>query len=224
MRLALFDLDNTLLTGDSDYEWVEFMIGRGVLEGRTAHAANDDVVRRDETGEISSEEFCLFYLATLAGREKSILDEWHLDYMRERIVPKIPQEALELLAQHRDAGDLIVLTTATNRFLVDPIATYLAIEHVIATEAECVDGRYTGRYTGIVNMREGKVKRLDVWLAERGYSWLDFSETWFYSDSKNDIPLLDRVSRPVAVDPDATLTAHARKRGWPVLRLHRPLA
>jgi HAD superfamily hydrolase (TIGR01490 family) len=219
MRLALFDLDNTLLTGDSDYEWVEFLIDRGVLDRKTAHAANRDVVRRDQNGDISSEEFVLFYLATLAGREKAVLAEWHQDYMRERIVPNIPQQALEMLAQHRDGGDLIVLTTATNRFLVDPIAAYLAIEHVIATEAECVDGKYTGNYVGTVNMREGKVKRLDVWLAERGYSWLDFNETWFYSDSRNDIPLLDRVSRPVAVDPDATLAAHARSRGWPVLRL-----
>ena len=163
----------------------------------------------------------MFYLATLAGRDKAALDVWHLDYMRERIVPNIPQAALELLAKHRDAGDLIVLTTATNRFLTEPIAAYLGVEHLIATEPECIDGRFTGNYVGILNMREGKVKRLDEWLVERGYGWLDFSETWFYSDSRNDIPLLDRVSRPVAVDPDDTLAAHARVRGWPVLRLRK---
>jgi HAD superfamily hydrolase (TIGR01490 family) len=224
MRLALFDLDDTLLTGDSDYEWVEFLIERGVLPHQAMHAANEAVARRDAKGEISSEDFARFYLATLAGRDKAQLDDWHLDYMREHIVPRIPQGALELLAEHRDAGDLIVLTTATNRFVAEPIAAYLAIEHVIATEPECIDGKYTGNYAGIVNKREGKVKRLDIWLVERGYSWLDFAETWFYSDSRNDIPLLNRVSRPVAVDPDATLAAHARSRGWPVLRLRRPPA
>jgi HAD superfamily hydrolase (TIGR01490 family) len=218
MRLALFDLDNTLLTGDCDYEWIEFLIGRGVLERKQADAA-DEIERNYKAGKIGEEESCLFYLESLAGREKAMLDEWHLDFMRERVVPNVPQQALELLAQHRDADDLIVLTSGTNRFLIEPVAAYLAIEHLIATEVECIDGKFTGNYTGVVNMGEGKVKRLDVWLAERGYSWLDFKETWFYSDSRNDIPLLDRVSRPVAVDPDEDLATHAHARGWPVLRM-----
>ena len=221
MRLALFDLDNTLLTGDSDYEWLQFLIERGALEREQTQAANNDIARRYKAGEISADEFERFYLAVLTVRDKRILDAWHLDFMRERIVPNIPHAALELLAEHRDAGDLIVLTTATNRFVAGPIAGYLGFEHLIATEPECIDGRFTGNYVGILNMREGKVKRLDEWLTVRGYGWLDFSETWFYSDSRNDIPLLDRVSRPVAVDPDDTLAAHARVRGWPVLRLRK---
>jgi len=222
MRLALFDLDNTLLTGDSDDEWIEFLIERGVLDGQTARAEVADVVRRNRVGELSDEAFYAFHLGILAKHERTVLDAWHLDYMRERIVPNIPQQALELLARHREAGDLIVLTTATNHFLVEPIAIYLGIEHLIATEAEYVEGRFTGSHRGLINYREGKVRKLDAWLAERGYSWLDFAETWFYSDSHNDIPLLDRVSRPVAVDPDEVLAAHARARGWPVLRLRNP--
>jgi HAD superfamily hydrolase (TIGR01490 family) len=218
MRLALFDLDNTLLSGDSNRLWLQFLIGRGVVDRGQEQAATD-IERRFTAGEISVEESSLFYIATLGGRERSVLDVWHLDFMRDYIVPNIPQQALELLAQHRDAGDLVVMTTSTNRFITEPIAAYLAVEHLIATDAESMDGRFTGKYSGILNMREGKVKRLDTWLAERGYSWLDFAETWFYSDSRNDIPLLDRVSRPVAVDPDPALAAHARSRGWPVLRL-----
>jgi HAD superfamily hydrolase (TIGR01490 family) len=218
MRLALFDLDHTLLSGDSNRLWLRFLIERNVLEPGLAEAANE-IDGCYDAGSISAEEASLFYLAILGGREKAGLDALHQDFMREHIVSNIPQQALELLAQHRDAGDLVVITTSTNHFVTEPIAVYLAVEHLIATDAECVDGRFTGKFSGILNMREGKVKRLDTWLAGRGYSWLDFRETWFYSDSRNDIPLLDRVSRPVAVDPDTTLTAHARARGWPILRL-----
>jgi HAD superfamily hydrolase (TIGR01490 family) len=218
MRLALFDLDHTLLSGDSNRLWLRFLIDRNMLESRLAEAA-DGIDDRYDTGSISAEEASLFYLAILGGRERVELDALHQDFMREHIVPNIPQQALELLAQHRDAGDLVVITTSTNQFITEPIAAYLGVEHLIATDAESVDGRFTGKISGILNMREGKVKRLDTWLAGRGYSWLDFRETWFYSDSHNDIPLLDRVSRPVAVDPDAALTAHARARGWPILRL-----
>lgn len=219
MRLALFDLDDTLLTGDSDFMWVEFLIGRDAIPREPMHSRNDDISRRYNTGEISGEEYSRFYLSTLAGRGRDTLDALHQDFMRECVVPNIPQRALELLAGHRDRGDLIVLTTATNRFICEPIAAYLSIEHVIATEPEFSCEVFTGNVVGIPNMRDGKVKRLDTWLAERGYHWLDFAETWFYSDSRNDIPLLDRVSRPVAVDPDAMLADHAHNRGWPVLRL-----
>ena len=189
------------------------------MDGVTTRATVEDLARRDRSGEISPAEFYKFHLGILAGRERAELDAWHLDYMRERIVPNIPQQALEVLAQHREAGDLIVLTTATNRFLVEPIAAYLGIENLIATDAEVIDGKFTGSHVGVLNFREGKVKRIDAWLSERGYSWLDFRETWFYSDSHNDIPLLDRVSRPVAVDPTPGLTAHAHAHGWPILRL-----
>jgi HAD superfamily hydrolase (TIGR01490 family) len=220
MRLALFDLDHTLLSGDSNRLWLRFLIERKVLDAGLLEKANetDDCY---DAGHLDMEQASLFYLAILSGRERVALDLLHMEFMREHVVPNIPQQALELLAQHRDAGDLIIITTSTNHFVTEPIAAYLGVEHLIATEPECIDGRFTGKYSGSLNMREGKVKCLDKWLAEHGYSWLDFAETWFYSDSRNDLPLLNRVSRPVAVDPDPTLAAHAKARGWPVLRLQR---
>jgi HAD superfamily hydrolase (TIGR01490 family) len=218
-NLALFDLDHTLLAIDSDEAWVGFLIDRGALDRAVVEAANRELVARYQRGEADALAFTQFYLATLVPHAPATLDGWHPQYLRERIVPAIRREARALVAAHRDAGDLVVMTTATSRFLTAPIARELGFEHLIATEPEMLEGRYTGRVAGTPNMREGKIARLVEWLAARGERLDSFARTYFYSDSRNDIPLLSQVSDPVAVNPDDELEALARAKGWPILRL-----
>ena len=219
MRLTLFDLDHTLLDGDSDQLWCEFLMDRGVLPREPFETLNRDMARDYATGEVSAQDFCDFYIGTLAGRSA---DEWGVlrrDYIDGCIVPRIPATALELVARHRDAGDLMLLTTATCRFLSEPTAAHLGFANLIATECETgADGRFTGRSRGVLNMREGKPKRLQQWLGEQRLL-LANCESTLYSDSINDLPLLSAVKHPVAVNPDARLAAVAAVHGWPVLRL-----
>jgi len=217
--LALFDLDHTLLVHDSDEQWVDFLIARGELDGPVFRRASEELLVRYKRGEAGAIEFTEFYLSTLRGRAPAELARLHEDFMAERIRPAVPAATRDLVGRHRRLGHLCVLTTATSRFLTGPIARELDFDHLIATEPEMIDGRYTGRVTGIPNMREGKVERLDAWLAERGRTLGDFRESWFYSDSQNDLPLLTRVTHPVAVNPDAVLAAHARHHGWPQIAL-----
>ena len=217
--IALFDLDRTLLTIDADEAWVEFLIGEGALDRGRFEPAMRDVGERYQSGQIGSHEFCEFYLSTLPPHEPAQLEVWRARYLEERIFPAISAAARELLAKHRAAGDLMVLTTAASRFLTAPIAGNLGFEHLIATEAEMAAGHYTGKVEGTPNMRQGKIARLESWLAERGTTLATFAKSWFYSDSRNDIPLLSRVTHPVAVNPDPTLAALARDRRWPVLQI-----
>jgi len=217
--IALFDLDHTLLTLDSDEAWVEFLIEQGALDRSEFEDANHDLVARYRAGQATSLEFTYFYMSTLVNRDPALLDEWHARYLAAKIRPAISKAARELLAKHRAAGHLMVLTTATSRFIVAPIARELGLENVIATEPEMKDGRFTGKVAGTPNMREGKVTRLEAWLAERGRALAYFVESWFYSDSVNDLPLLDRVTHPVAVNADRSLAALARTRGWPQIEL-----
>lgn len=217
-RLTLFDLDHTLLTVDSDEAWIEFLIERKVLDAVVFKRANDVLVDRYRRGEAGAQEFAEFYLSTLAPHALASLAAWHADYLPLKILPALPAAARALVEQHRAAGDLLVLTTATSRFLTAAIAEELGFEHLIATEPELRDGRYTGRVAGVANMREGKVTRLEAWLAKRASVLSDYEST-FYSDSRNDIPLLSRVDHPVAVNPDAVLAGVARERGWPVITI-----
>jgi HAD superfamily hydrolase (TIGR01490 family) len=217
--LALFDLDNTLLAHDSDEQWVSFLIEKGELDGATFKRASDALAARYKRGEADALEYTEFYLSTLRNRPLADLDALHGAFMDERIRPVVPPATRELIARHRGLGHLCVLTTATSRFLTAPIARELGFEHLIATEPELLGGRYTGRVIGTPNMREGKVERLNAWLDAQGRSLADFRETWFYSDSQNDLPLLSRVTHPVAVNPDAVLAAHARHKGWPQIAL-----
>jgi HAD superfamily hydrolase (TIGR01490 family) len=216
MKLALFDLDNTLLHGDSDYEWAQFLIDEGVLERDKYNARNDWFYERYKDGTLDIDEFLAFQLAPIAGRPRAQLDAWHGEFMRRKVLPIILPKARELIAQHADATTAIV--TATNRFITAPIAAELGVPVLIATDIEENDGLFTGKGRGTPAFREGKIACLDAWLAKRGHRLGDY-ESWFYSDSLNDLPLLERVTHPVAVDPDPTLRAQARKRGWPIISL-----
>ena len=216
MRLALFDLDNTLLGGDSDHAWGDYLCEREILDPVAYKARNDEFYQDYLAGKLDNTAYLNFCLEILGRTEMAQLDEWHRDYMRDCIEPIILPKALELLARHRDAGDTLLIITATNRFVTAPIAARLGVEHLIATECEMIDGRYSGRTTDVACFREGKVTRLKRWLEESGHS-LDGS--YFYSDSMNDLALLEQVANPVAVDPDPNLRAEASKRGWPVISL-----
>ncbi|MEO8738730.1 MAG: HAD family hydrolase [Casimicrobiaceae bacterium] len=217
--LALFDLDGTLLTGDCDEAWVEFLIDQGALDRASFERANRVIVDSYRRGEVGLLEFTEFYLSTLRPHPVAQLETWRAAYLRDRILPAIPCAARELVDRHRAAGHLVVLTTAASSFLTAPIAREFGFEHLVATEAEMRDGRYTGKVSGTPNMREAKVVRLEAWLAQRRQRLVEFRESWFYSDSRNDIPLLSVVTHPVAVNPDPTLAALAADRCWPVLRI-----
>jgi HAD superfamily hydrolase (TIGR01490 family) len=217
--LALFDLDGTLLGGDCDEAWVGYLIDQGALDRAIVEPANRRIVDRYRRGEVGLLEFAEFYLDTLRPHPPSRLDAWRDAWIPSRILPAIPRAARALVERHRAAGHLLVLTTAASSFLAAPIARELGFEHLLATEPEMRDGFYTGRVAGTPNMREAKVTRLDAWLEQRGRRLADFGESWFYSDSRNDIPLLSVVTHPVAVNPDPTLAALAAEKRWPVLRI-----
>ncbi len=219
MNLALFDLDNTLLSGDSDFEWSQFLVDQGVLDRELFEAKNLAFYEQYKAGTLNIAEFLDFQLKPLSRHARKVLDEWHEEFMRRKVRPMMGQAARDLVAKHKDAGDLCVIVTATNSFVTAPIAREFGVEHLIATDPEEVHGEFTGRVAGVPSFRDGKVVRMEQWLAERGWNWGSFAETWFYSDSLNDLPLLSKVRHPVAVDPDATLRAHADKEGWKVISL-----
>jgi HAD superfamily hydrolase (TIGR01490 family) len=219
-NLTLFDLDHTLLSGDSDVLWCDFLIEQGVLERRSFAARNTDMDTRYRAGTVGVEEFANFYVGTLAGRTALEWEPMRQAFLATVIVPRIGPAAHDLVAQHQDAGDLVVMTTATNRFITELTARHFGIEHLIATEVEMQAQHFTGRTAGTLNMREGKVTRLHDWLAAMGHRIGDFDST-AYSDSSNDLPLLQAVNRAVAVDPDERLQAMAQAQGWTILRLAR---
>ncbi len=217
MNLALFDLDNTLLAGDSDFEWAQFLIDRGVLDREVYEARNQAFYDQYKAGTLDIREFLDFQLKPLSRHPRPVLDAWHGEYMKERILPMIRDSARALVDKHR--GELRVIITATNSFVTAPIARAFGIEHLIATEPEVRDGAFTGGVSGTPCFLEGKVERLEAWLAGRGESLKNVLKSTFYSDSHNDLPLLEQVGHPVAVDPDAALRAHAEARGWPIISL-----
>jgi HAD superfamily hydrolase (TIGR01490 family) len=219
MNLALFDLDNTLLAGDSDFQWAQFLIEQRVLDREVYEARNVEFYEQYKAGTLDIHEFLDFQLKPLSRHPRSQLDAWHSEFMQNRILPIITPAARELVERHRLSGDLCVIITATNSFVTAPIARALKVTHLIATEPEQNDGEFTGRVSGLPCFREGKIARLESWLDEHNLTWLSFLESWFYSDSLNDLPLLNRVTNPVAVDPDSTLKSHAERNGWPIISL-----
>jgi HAD superfamily hydrolase (TIGR01490 family) len=219
VRLCLFDLDHTLLAGDSDYEWGQFLVDRGVLAREEYEAQNAAFFEQYKAGTLDIHEYLGFALRPLAAHTPEDLARWHAEFMRDRILPMITPRARALVCEHLEAGELCAVVTATNSFVTAPIARELGIPHLIATEPESVNGRFTGRVAGTPCFREGKIRRVDQWLAGLGRRLEDFGESCFYSDSHNDLPLLERVRRPVAVDPDPQLAAEATRRGWPVISL-----
>jgi HAD superfamily hydrolase (TIGR01490 family) len=216
MPLALFDLDNTLLAGDSDYLWGCFLGQLGVVDRDNYERENQRFYDDYRAGRLDIMAFLAFSLRPLSQHARDELDAWHLRFMRERIEPLVTPAAEALVQRHREAGDTLVIITATNAFVTAPIARRFGIPHLIATEPEVADGRFTGRVAGVPSFREGKVARLEAWLDEQGET---LAGSTFYSDSHNDLPLLERVDHPVAVDPDDVLARHARDRGWPLISL-----
>jgi HAD superfamily hydrolase (TIGR01490 family) len=217
MRLALFDLDNTLLEGDSDHAWSEFLIDIGEIDGNHYRARNDAFYAQYQAGTLDIDAYLRFVLSTIAHRPPEQLVSLHARFMQERILPIVRPKTADLLAKH--AQDTRILITATNAFITAPIAQWFNIEHLIACNAERVNGVYTGEPLGTLSFREGKITRLHEWLTERSERLSDYTDVFFYSDSHNDIPLLSQVTHPVAVDPDATLTRVAAERGWPIISL-----
>lgn len=217
MNLALFDLDNTLLAGDSDFSWAQFLISKGVLDGEVHEARNRAFYEDYKNGTLDIHAFLNFQLKPLSRHPRWQLDEWHREFMIQRVLPMITSKARDLVGKH--VNDLCVVITATNSFVTAPIAREFGIPYLIATEPAQVNGEFTGGVEGVPSFREGKVVRLEAWLTSRGQSLVSFDKIFFYSDSLNDLPLLSRVTDPVAVDPDDTLRQHAQQHGWPVISL-----
>jgi HAD superfamily hydrolase (TIGR01490 family) len=219
MNLAIFDLDNTLIAGDSDAEWPKFLCKRGLLPAEH-HQKSEAFYLQYLAGTLNIEEFLDFQLGHLASFSRAELDSLHAEYMEEHIKPIIPQKARDLLSAHTAQGDRVMIITATNRFITAPIARELGVEHLIAVELEQdAAGNFTGRSAGVPSFRDGKITRLAQWLSVRGETLSSYPQIYFYSDSHNDLPLLSAVSHPVAVDPDPNLRAHAEAHGWPIISL-----
>ncbi|HSH28467.1 MAG TPA: HAD family hydrolase [Thiohalobacter sp.] len=216
MGLALFDLDNTLLGGDSDYLWGRFLVENGIVDADLYEQENHRFYQQYQTGTLDIQAFLAFSLRPLAEHPPEQLYRWREAFVSEMIEPIMLPAACDLLERHRSAGDTLVIITATNRFITAPIAERFGVEHLLATEVEQRDGVYTGRSFDIPCFQDGKVRRLEQWLQAND---ADLERSWFYSDSHNDLPLLERVTHPVAVDPDDTLRRTALARGWPVISL-----
>jgi HAD superfamily hydrolase (TIGR01490 family) len=216
VSLAIFDLDNTLLAGDSDYLWGQFLVENGIVDRIHYEEANARFYEDYKNGSLDIVQFLEFALRPLAENAPDALHRWREAFIEAKILPILLPAARALVEKHRAVGDIPLIITATNRFVTEPIARLYGIEHLIATTPEFKDGRYTGRFLGTPCFRDGKVARLEEWLAEQG---CDLAGSWFYSDSHNDLPLLSRVTHPVAVDPDETLASHAEGKGWPIISL-----
>ena len=216
-RLTLFDLDNTLLAGDSDYGWAQFLIEAGVLDGKDYERRNAEFFADYHAGRLDIHAFLDFQLAPLAAFPPARLIAWRERFVSEKIVPMLLPAARRVVDERVAAGDLVAIVTATNSFVTRPIAGLYGIDHLVATEPEIIAGRFTGKCTGTPCFREGKLACVDRWLAGMGRRRADFTESRFYSDSHNDLPLLAAVTHPVAVDPDPSLTVAANARGWPVI-------
>lgn len=216
MKLAIFDLDNTLIAGDSDLLWGQFLCEHGYVDGEHYRQQHEQYYDDYRAGTLDIRKFLEFQLQPLAGMPLAILQDRRQQFLEEKIKPIILDKAINLVAGHRQQKHALLIITATNKFLTKPIAELFGVQNLIASEAEMKDGCYTGKPLGIPSYAAGKVTRLDDWLVENGKQP---DETWFYSDSHNDLPLLRQVNHPVAVDPDEILRDEAGKQGWPIISL-----
>jgi HAD superfamily hydrolase (TIGR01490 family) len=221
MNLALFDLDNTLLAGDSDFEWAQFLIGKGVVDREVQEAKNIGFYEQYKAGTLDIHEFLAFQLAPLTRHPRSELDAWHREYMDRHIRPMITAPARALVQRHLGTGDLCAIVTATNSFVTGAIAREFAIPHLIGTvpAVDVRSGAFSGAPAGTPSFRDGKIVRVEAWLESLGLWWGSFADSFFYSDSHNDLPLMQQVKTPVAVDPDDQLRAHASQMGWKIITL-----
>jgi HAD superfamily hydrolase (TIGR01490 family) len=216
MALAIFDLDNTLLGGDSDYLWGEFLVENNLVDIEIHQLANQDFYDQYLAGTMDIFEFLAFQLKPLADNNLADLERWRARYLVEKIDPIILPAAQKLISHHRQRGDTLLIITATNSFITTPIAQKLGIPHLIATEAEMVNGHYTGKVAGTPSYQYGKVERLQEWLRTQNQT---LTGSYFYSDSHNDLPLLNMVDYPIAVDSDPKLLAVAQQQGWQTISL-----
>jgi HAD superfamily hydrolase (TIGR01490 family) len=216
VSLAIFDLDNTLIADDSDYLWGQFLVDQGVVEKDHYESANARFYEEYKQGTLDIVEFLRFSLRPLADNHPEQLYQWRAQFVKDIITPIVLKPAQELIAKHRDRGDTLLVITATNRFVTEPIVELYGIGNLLATTPELAGGRYTGGFNGIPCFQEGKVKLLEEWLIKSPET---MQGSWFYSDSHNDLPLLKLVDNPVAVDPDEKLTAFAKAANWPIISL-----
>ncbi|CAM8380981.1 HAD family hydrolase [Candidatus Methylopumilus planktonicus] len=219
MNLALFDLDNTILAGDSDYNWSRFLIQEGYLDGAIHAEKNEKFYADYKAGTLDIYAFVEFQFKPLARNPRKVLNQLLKKYVEEVIKPMITEKARALVKRHQDEGDLIIVITATNSFITKPIAELFGIENLIGTDPEEKEGEFTGKVSGLPSFKEGKVTRLEAWLKGKNLSLASFEKSYFYSDSHNDLPLMQKVTHPVAVDSDDVLSEYAKSKGWPQISL-----
>jgi len=219
LNLALFDLDNTILAGDSDYNWSRFLIQEGYLDGAIHAEKNEKFYADYKDGTLDIFAFVEFQFKPLARNPRSVLNQLLKKYVEEVIKPMITDKARALVKEHQEAGDLIIVITATNSFITKPIAALFGIENLIGTDPEEKEGEFTGKVSGLPSFKEGKVTRLEAWLKSKNLSLASFEKSYFYSDSHNDLPLMEKVTHPVAVDSDDILSEYATSKGWPQISL-----
>ncbi len=219
MNLALFDLDNTILAGDSDYNWSRFLIQEGYLDGAIHAEKNEKFYADYKAGTLDIYAFVEFQFKPLARNPRTVLNQLLKKYVEEVIKPMITEKARALVKRHQDEGDLIIVITATNSFITKPIAELFGIENLIGTDPEEKEGEFTGKVSGLPSFKEGKVTRLEAWLKGKNLSLASFENSYFYSDSHNDLPLMQKVTHPVAVDSDDVLSEYAQSKGWPQISL-----
>lgn len=219
MNLAIFDLDNTILAGDSDYNWSRFLIQEGYLDGAIHAEKNEKFYADYKAGTLDIYAFVEFQFKPLARNPRTVLNQLLKKYVEEVIKPMITEKARALVKRHQDEGDLIIVITATNSFITKPIAELFGIENLIGTDPEEKEGEFTGKVSGLPSFKEGKVTRLEAWLKGKNLSLASFEKSYFYSDSHNDLPLMQKVTHPVAVDSDDVLSEYAKSKGWPQISL-----
>jgi HAD superfamily hydrolase (TIGR01490 family) len=219
LNLALFDLDNTILAGDSDYNWSRFLIQEGYLDGAIHAEKNEKFYADYKAGTLDIYAFVEFQFKPLARNPRTVLNQLLKKYVEEVIKPMITEKARALVKRHQDEGDLIIVITATNSFITKPIAELFGIENLIGTDPEEKEGEFTGKVSGLPSFKEGKVTRLEAWLKGKNLSLASFEKSYFYSDSHNDLPLMQKVTHPVAVDSDDILSEYAQSKGWPQISL-----